>query len=49
LVLRLSPPEVRRNPLIHDFVMLHPLAGTNAARAAIAQGAAFLRDALHGN
>jgi hypothetical protein len=49
LVLRLSPPEVRRNPLIHDFVMLHPLAGTNAARAATAQGAAFLRDALHGN
>jgi acetyl esterase len=33
--------------IIHDFVMLHPLAGTNAARAATAQGARFLRDALH--
>jgi acetyl esterase len=33
--------------IIHDFVMLHPLAGTNAARAATAQGAAFLRQALH--
>jgi acetyl esterase len=34
--------------IIHDFVMLHPLAGTHAARAATAQGAAFLREALHG-
>ncbi|MDT4912009.1 MAG: acetyl esterase, partial [Pseudonocardiales bacterium] len=34
--------------IIHDFVMLHPLAGTNAARAATAQGAAFLHTALHG-
>jgi acetyl esterase len=32
--------------IIHDFVMLHPLAGTNAARAAAAQGAAFLHKAL---
>jgi acetyl esterase/lipase len=38
----------RYGGIIHDFVMLHPLAGTNAARAATAQGAAFLRDALHG-
>ncbi|MDX6225841.1 MAG: acetyl esterase [Frankiales bacterium] len=33
--------------IIHDFVMLHPLAGTNAARAATAQGAAFLHAARH--
>ena len=32
---------------IHDFVMLNALAGTNAARAATAQAAAFLYDALH--
>jgi acetyl esterase len=39
----------RYGGIIHDFVMLHPLAGTNAARAATAQGAAFLREALHDN
>jgi acetyl esterase len=39
----------RYGGIIHDFVMLHPLAGTNAARAATAQGAAFLRQALHGS
>ena len=39
---------VRYGGIIHDFVMLHPLAGTQAARAATAQGAAFLRQALHG-
>jgi acetyl esterase len=39
---------VRYGGIIHDFVMLHPLAGTHAARAATAQGAAFLRQALHG-
>jgi acetyl esterase len=38
----------RYGGIIHDFVMLHPLAGTNAARAATAQGAAFLHAALHG-
>ena len=38
----------RYGGIIHDFVMLHPLAGTNAARAATAQGAAFLHTALHG-
>jgi acetyl esterase len=37
----------RYGGIIHDFVMLHPLAGTHAARAATAQGAAFLREALH--
>jgi acetyl esterase len=35
--------------IIHDFVMLHPLADTHAARAATTQGAAFLREALHGS
>lgn len=37
----------RYEGIIHDFVMLHPLAGTQAARAATAQGAAFLHTALH--
>jgi acetyl esterase len=37
----------RYGGIIHDFVMLHPLAATNAAHAATAQGAAFLHDALH--
>jgi acetyl esterase len=35
--------------IIHDFVMLHPLADTHAARAATTQGAAFLHEALHGS
>jgi acetyl esterase len=38
----------RYGGIIHDFVMLHPLARTNAARAATAQGAAYLQAALHG-
>lgn len=33
--------------IIHDFMMLNALADTNAARAATAQTAAFLRDALN--
>ncbi|MEA2212412.1 MAG: acetyl esterase [Solirubrobacteraceae bacterium] len=37
----------RYGGIIHDFVMLHPLAVTHAARAATTQGAAFLREALH--
>jgi len=37
----------RYEGIIHDFVMLHPLAETQAAKAATAQGAAFLREALH--
>jgi acetyl esterase/lipase len=37
----------RYGGIIHDFVMLHPLAGTHAAQAATIQGAAFLREALH--
>jgi acetyl esterase len=36
----------RYGGIIHDFVMLHPLAGTHAARAATTQGASFLREAL---
>jgi acetyl esterase len=38
--------QTRYGGIIHDFVMLHPLAGTHAARAATAQGAAFLHAAL---
>jgi acetyl esterase len=41
--------QTRYGGIIHDFVMLHPLAGTHAAKAATAQGAAFLRDALNGS
>jgi acetyl esterase len=41
--------QTRYGGIIHDFVMLHPLAGTQAANGATAQGAAFLRDALHGS
>lgn len=36
----------RYNGTIHDFVMLNPLADSNAARAAISQGAAQLRKAF---
>jgi acetyl esterase len=32
--------------IIHDFMMLNALAGTNAAQAATTQAAAFLREAL---
>ena len=41
--------QARYGGIIHDFVMLHPLADTHAAKAATAQGAAFLREALHGS
>jgi acetyl esterase len=41
--------QTRYGGIIHDFVMLHPLAGTHAAKAATTQGAAFLREALHGS
>jgi acetyl esterase/lipase len=43
---RVPVTQTRYGGIIHDFVMLHPLAGTHAAKAATAQGAAFLRDAL---
>jgi acetyl esterase len=36
----------RYNGTMHDFVMLNPLANTNATRAAISQGAAQLRAAF---
>src|SRR3954454_6357813 len=41
--------QARYGGIIHDFVMLHPLAATHAARAATAQGAGFLREALCGS
>ncbi len=37
---------VRYQGIIHDFVMLNALRGTNAARAAISQAIGFLGDAL---
>ncbi|NUK07332.1 alpha/beta hydrolase [Streptomyces lunaelactis] len=39
---------VRYQGIIHDFVMLNALRGTNAAEAAIAQAVATLHTALHG-
>jgi acetyl esterase/lipase len=36
----------RYEGIIHDFVMLNALRGTNAAGAAIAQAASYLRHAL---
>lgn len=39
--------SVRYNGTIHDFAMLNPLAATPAARAAIQQANAFLREALY--
>ena len=38
---------VRYNQTIHDFVMLNPLAGTPAVRAAIQQAISALRSVLH--
>jgi acetyl esterase/lipase len=38
---------VRYDGAIHDFMMLNPLSDTRAARAAIAQAIAALRQALH--
>ncbi len=39
--------QTRYGGIIHDFVMLHPLAETHAAQAATTQGAQFLHAALH--
>ena len=39
---------VRYAGITHDFMMLNPLSGTHATRAAVAQAIAFLRKALHG-
>ena len=38
---------VRYDGTIHDFMMLNPLSGTHATRAAIAQATSVLRSALH--
>jgi acetyl esterase/lipase len=38
---------VRYDGIVHDFMMLNPLAQTHATRAAIAQAAATLRHVLH--
>lgn len=38
---------VRYDGAIHDFMMLNPLSGMHATRAAIAQAVATLRQALH--
>jgi acetyl esterase len=38
---------VRYNGITHDFMMLNPLSGTHATRAAVAQAISTLRDALH--
>jgi acetyl esterase len=38
---------VRYDGAIHDFMMLNPLSGTRATRAAVAQACAVLREALH--
>jgi acetyl esterase len=38
--------EVRYGGTIHDFVLLNPIAGTPAPRAAIAQAASYLRSVL---
>jgi len=40
-------PSVRYDGIVHDFMMLNPLAQTHATRAAIAQAAATLRHVLH--
>jgi acetyl esterase len=39
---------VRYDGITHDFMMLNPLSGTHATRAAVAQATSILRDALHG-
>ena len=38
---------VRYDGITHDFMMLNPLSGTHATRAAVAQAISILRDALH--
>jgi acetyl esterase len=38
---------VRHQGVIHDFVMLNALAGTDAAQAAVAQADSFLYNDLH--
>jgi acetyl esterase len=38
---------VRYDGITHDFMMLNPLSGTHATRAAVAQAISVLREALH--
>jgi acetyl esterase len=38
--------QIRSGGTIHDFVLLNPITGTPAPRAAIAQAASYLRSAL---
>ena len=38
---------VRYDGITHDFMMLNPLSGTHATRAAVAQASSILRDAPH--
>jgi acetyl esterase len=38
---------VRYDGITHDFMMLNPLSGTHATRAAVAQAISILRDAPH--
>jgi acetyl esterase len=38
---------VRYDGITHDFMMLNPLSGTHATRAAVAQAVSVLREALH--
>jgi len=40
---------VRYDGITHDFMMLNPLSGTHATRAAIAQGISILRGVFHGS
>jgi nucleoside-diphosphate-sugar epimerase len=39
---------VRYDGITHDFMMLNPLSGTHATRAAVAQAIAVLRGAFYG-
>jgi acetyl esterase/lipase len=39
---------VRYDGITHDFMMLNPLSGTHATRAAVAQAISMLRGAVHG-
>jgi acetyl esterase len=39
--------SVRYNGTVHDFMMLNPLSGTRAVRAAVAQSISALKHALH--
>ena len=38
---------VRYDGITHDFMMVNPLSGTHATRAAVAQAISILRQALH--